>query len=756
MVTAAAIIMISVFSGFILSPESIVKSIGFALGVAVLFDPLIVRMTIVPAVMTLLGKAAWWLPRWLDKTTAQCGRRGREAPPPAGRGARTGRARAGDDSSLIDIDQFPCHAGRMRTRVVALALTTLLAAGAVLTAPTAAQAAVGCGITYEKQWDNGTTFGVSIMIDNTGDAIDGWTLAFTFPGNQRITTSWPVTWSQAAGSPQVTATSNAPWNARLAPGRRIAIGFNGTYTGANTMPTAFTLNGTPCRPVGPPNTQVPTVALTSPVPNQVYRSTDPIQLDATASDDHGVARVDFHLDGRLVASDTTAPYTTTLTGVPAGQHTAQATAYDDGTPQRAAATQVRFWVDGTQPPAANPYVGARVYVNPEWSARALAEPGGERVADQPTAVWLDTIADIEGGAGAMGLAAHLDEAVAQSGGQPMVVQLVLYDLPGRNCGRMASEGELGPDDLPRYKAEFVDPIAEILGRPAYANLRVVTVVEPDSLPNLVISTGTRPFATLLCNAMAANRGYVDGIGYALAKLGAVPNVYNYLDLSHHGMIGWEDNLRPTIDLMALAARASGSTTANVRGFVTNTANYSALREPFIPMVPPYTYTKWVDWNQFNDELTFAQAVRVPLVQAGFPAGIGLLIDTSRNGWGGPTRPTGPSTSTDANWFVDESRIDRRISKGNYCNQTGAGLGERPTAAPVDGIQAYVWIKPPGESDGASIPIPGAAFDRMCDPTYDGPPRGSSTPSGALPGAPPFGAWFPAQFRQLMQNAYPPL
>ncbi len=66
-VTAAAIIMISVFSGFILSSEAIVKSIGFALGAAVLFDAIVVRMTIVPAVMALLGKAAWWLPRWLDR-----------------------------------------------------------------------------------------------------------------------------------------------------------------------------------------------------------------------------------------------------------------------------------------------------------------------------------------------------------------------------------------------------------------------------------------------------------------------------------------------------------------------------------------------------------------------------------------------------------------------------------------------------------------------------------------------------------------
>jgi putative drug exporter of the RND superfamily len=66
-VTAAAIIMMSVFAGFILSPESIVKSIGFALAVAVFFDAIIVRMTIVPAVMTLLGRSAWWLPRWLDR-----------------------------------------------------------------------------------------------------------------------------------------------------------------------------------------------------------------------------------------------------------------------------------------------------------------------------------------------------------------------------------------------------------------------------------------------------------------------------------------------------------------------------------------------------------------------------------------------------------------------------------------------------------------------------------------------------------------
>ncbi|MBH1935372.1 MMPL family transporter [Streptomyces sp. AV19] len=66
-VGAAAVIMISVFAGFIGSSEPMIKMIGFGLAVAVFFDAFIVRMAIVPAVLALLGKAAWWLPGWLDK-----------------------------------------------------------------------------------------------------------------------------------------------------------------------------------------------------------------------------------------------------------------------------------------------------------------------------------------------------------------------------------------------------------------------------------------------------------------------------------------------------------------------------------------------------------------------------------------------------------------------------------------------------------------------------------------------------------------
>lgn len=66
-VTAAAIIMVSVFGGFIFAESAMIRPIGFALAFGVLLDAFVVRMLIIPALMHLFGKGAWWLPRWLDK-----------------------------------------------------------------------------------------------------------------------------------------------------------------------------------------------------------------------------------------------------------------------------------------------------------------------------------------------------------------------------------------------------------------------------------------------------------------------------------------------------------------------------------------------------------------------------------------------------------------------------------------------------------------------------------------------------------------
>jgi putative drug exporter of the RND superfamily len=66
-VVAAALIMGTVFAAFILTADRISKEFGILLAVAILTDALIVRMTLVPAFLTMLGEKAWYMPRWLDK-----------------------------------------------------------------------------------------------------------------------------------------------------------------------------------------------------------------------------------------------------------------------------------------------------------------------------------------------------------------------------------------------------------------------------------------------------------------------------------------------------------------------------------------------------------------------------------------------------------------------------------------------------------------------------------------------------------------
>ncbi|WP_433241038.1 glycoside hydrolase family 6 protein [Streptosporangium sp. CA-135522] len=756
-----------------------------------------------------------------------------------------------------------------RNRAVTTAALLVAATGLAAGQAGTAHAAVSCDVAYSTNaWQGGFTANVGIK--NLGDALTGWTLGFTFPGTQKVQQGWSATWSQSGD--QVTA-KNLDWNGDLATGASTSVGFNGSWSGSNPKPTSFTVNGVTCGGQ-PPVNQAPTVSLTSPAGGAAIPAGSAVPLAATAGDDGAVGKVEFYIDGVLVNTDISAPYAYSATGVTAGDHTARAKAYDNGTPVLsgesaevpftvgsdggtasivASATSVSVpeggsktvgfrlgkapasnvtvnltktgdadltitpstltftpanWntaqnvtvsaaqdadqTDGTATIAAaaaghtgvsitatesdddvvtppgehveNPYAGATGYVNPDWSAKAAAEPGGDAVADISTGVWLDRIAAIEGTASAKGLRAHLEEALKQdaaNGGKPLTIQFVIYNLPNRDCSALASNGELliAQNGLNRYKTEYIDPIAAIMAEPKYAALRISTVIEIDSLPNLITNLNVPK-----CAEAKSSGAYVDGIRYALNKLHAIKNVYTYIDAGHHGWLGWDTNLGPSADLFASTVSGTTAGFDSVDGFITNTANYSALREPYFTINTTVNgqsvrQSKWVDWNFYVDELTYAQAFRTLLIQKGFKPGLGMLIDTSRNGWGGTARPTGPSASTDLNAFVNQSRVDRRIHVGNWCNQSGAGLGERPQASPAAGLDAYVWIKPPGESDGASEFIPndeGKGFDRMCDPTYTGNERNGNSLTGALPNSPLAGQWFSAQFRELLKNAYPAL
>ncbi|AZK87434.1 1,4-beta-cellobiosidase [Xanthomonas oryzae pv. oryzae] len=418
----------------------------------------------------------------------------------------------------------------------------------------------------------------------------------------------------------------------------------------------------------------------------------------------------------------------------------------------------------------NPFVGASGYVNPDYSKEVDSsivkvkdvqlKAKMQVVKSYPTYVWLDSIDAIYGGsrnAGRLSLQGHLNAALAQKkANTPITVGLVIYDMPGRDCHALASNGELPLTQagLQRYKTEYIDVIASTLANPKYKGLRIVNIIEPDSLPNLVTNQSTPA-----CGQASSSGIYEAGIKYALDKLHAIPNVYNYMDIGHSGWLAWRSNMTPAISLYTRVVQGTAAGLASADGFITNTANYTPLHEPNLPNPDltiggqPISSSTFYQWNSVFDESTYAEVLYNAFVGAGWPSKIGFLIDTGRNGWGGSARPTSAS-GNDVNTYVNSGRVDRRLHRGNWCNQSGAGIGMPPTAAPGGHIHAYVWGKGGGESDGSSKYIPnkqGKGFDRYCDPTYTTP---DGTLTGALPNAPIAGTWFHAHFVQLVTNAYP--
>lgn len=179
----------------------------------------------------------------------------------------------------------------------------------------------------------------------------------------------------------------------------------------------------------------------------------------------------------------------------------------------------------------------------------------------------------------------INEARAQRKGRKrMIVGLVLYNLPDRDCSAGESAGELSSakDGLNIYKKEFVDQYARLVS--AAPDLDFAIVLEPDSLGNAVTNQGI-PFCA------AATPVYEEGIAYAIAKL-QLPNVALYMDAAHGGWLGWADNLKPTAQVFAKVVNAAKklNPAAKIRGFVTNVSNY-------VRAVPtPGFICSYIDYN----------------------------------------------------------------------------------------------------------------------------------------------------------------
>jgi cellulose 1,4-beta-cellobiosidase len=226
-------------------------------------------------------------------------------------------------------------------------------------------------------------------------------------------------------------------------------------------------------------------------------------------------------------------------------------------------------------------------------------------------------------------------------------------------------------------------------------------LEPDSLPNLVTNLTKKECA-------AAEQVYKKSIAYAISKLN-MPNVSIYMDIGHAGWLGWEGNRQRAAALYADVLKQAGGAD-KVRGFVTNISNYNTVNSLDGKKLGPT--------NPCPDELTYVKKLTEAFAAVGV-TGKKFVIDTSRNG-----RPT-------------------RSTWSSWCNVQAAGLGPRPQASPDPLIDAYFWIKPPGESDGTADPK---------SPRVD-----PSCKSGdSMPDAPEAGEWFQSYFIQLVKNAEPPL
>ena len=709
---------------------------------------------------------------------------------------------------------------RLRSVLAALAVLGLGGAGlaAAAAAATPASAATSCQVAYSaNSWSTGFT--ASITITNEGSALTSWTLAYTYSGNQQLTQGWSGNWSQSGETVTVT---NASWNGSLATGASASIGANFSVSGTNTAPTAFTINGTACNGTGgSPSPSPSTTPTSSPTPTGTPTASPSPTSTGGGSCGSGVNLL-ANPGSFSVAQGTSEVFGVSLSAAPAAGITVSvaSTAGNSGLsvsagssvtltssnwnlpqPVTVAANSsgtgaatftvsapgcTSVTVTGTETAAGsttapshvvNPFTGSTWYVNPNYTSEVATSAAGASgtlatqmtlVGQQSTGIWLDHIGAIYGGtanSSRMSLQQQLATAVTdESGTTPIIVPLVIYDLPNRDCAALASNGELtvANNGLQYYEQDYIDPIARILTDYEHSGIRVVAIIEPDSLPNLITNLGDAN-----CAQANSSGAYVSGVQYALNALHAIPNVYNYVDIAHSAWLGWSSNMGPAVNLYKSVASGTTAGVASVDGFISDTANYTPTTEPYMTATEsvdgnPVDSVPYYSYDPYIDELSYDEQMYSQLVSAGFSSNIGMLIDTSRNGWGGPDRPTAAcstSTCTTTASFVNASKVDQRPFRGDWCNQNNAGLGAFPQANPNSSfthLYAYVWIKPPGESDGDYPSGTHTHGDPHCDPSgtnTDG--SGNVYSTNSIPGYDiAAGQWFPAEFQMLVQNANP--
>jgi len=405
---------------------------------------------------------------------------------------------------------------------------------------------------------------------------------------------------------------------------------------------------------------------------------------------------------------------------------------------------IRFFV-----PEPNP--GAKKEIQQLFKQRDRADARLlQEMVDTPQAVWFTkgTPADVQTGVSdTMRAARHADT----------VPVLVAYFIPGRDCAQFSAGGAL---DKASYLA-WIDGFASGIG-----SGRAVVILEPDSL------------GLLPSNCGGPKPGYPFNDVDRLAELNAAvsrieqqPNVSVYMDGTHSAWLAVGD----------IASRLVQGGVMNAQGFYVNVSNYQL--GPNLAQ-----YATWVsDCIAFGQDpeqggwrlghYNFCASQYFPTVlspfsvwgssaaaaQAWYTANMGtavatrhFIIDSSRNGNG----PNSMSAFANAP-FNQPASVIGTLAAGNWCNPPGAGAGIQPSAETgVPLLDAWLWVKIPGESDGQCDAAGGprawdfTAYTKAGWPTDPAQQRLFDPLWGMFD--PAAGAWFPQQALQLAQTANPSL
>ncbi|GAW14168.1 hypothetical protein ANO14919_035620 [Xylariales sp. No.14919] len=319
-----------------------------------------------------------------------------------------------------------------------------------------------------------------------------------------------------------------------------------------------------------------------------------------------------------------------------------------------------------------------------------------KVADFGTFTWIKSVDDIQV------ISSVVDEVPCNE-----ILGLVLDNLPYKNAGPDGSSPEYDVGTEDGYRTLFIDPLAATIK--AHPNTAFAVVVEPGAFPQYFNAT-TAPTPSAHERNLA--RSYSVNIPVALKGLN-LPNAILYLDTGHSNSLDWSRLRNSTADAIAEICEVAGRPT-QLRGFATNVGNWNAWD------LAPGEFARADDSRDIrpSNEKNFIRILSAALSTRGMPAH--AILDTSRNGVSG-----------------------LRYTWDEWCNVNGAGLGVRPSAETADdAVDAFVWAKRPGESDGVSSERGGDAV-------------GCAARSALRP-APERDVWFQWFFEMLVRNAKPKL